>query len=259
MKRSLAWPALLAAGALILGLVTARADTPARVETTDFWSLARPEQVCTMSATWVLGVNRDNQVVTHSHIDAIETDSGARVWQALHRGIGAEDVSFDQILVDAATLRPIMSRHTGPDPDVIVQFAADSAQRMREDGVAAETLPLPAPALPEGPGLEVAAQAMPWRNGLSVRATFFDRWRGDGAERVRSVVWSVLDRQTITTLFGSHEVFHTRLAPLDGAFEIEAFVTIERPHAIVRMIYHRGAGAPPLVSELREYAFSCPR
>jgi hypothetical protein len=153
------------------------------------------------------------------------------------------------------TLHALSSIHTGPDPDVSARFAAGEAQRLTEAGALEERLALAAPALPERPGLKIAAQALPWREGPSVSPVFFHRWRGVGMERVCAVVWSVLGRETITTLAVRHEVFHPRLVPADGAFEIEPFVTVARPQVIVRMSCSRTQGAPALIAKLPEFSF----
>lgn len=244
---------------LLASLMTVALLQAAGVATTPpspFWTVVRPNDVCRMSGSWIIGLGHPQASVTNVNIERIE-DRGRMLIQALHRGVMTSPTGDDQFLVDAATLHPVETRHSGPVPPVHFRFDGQSAVKLAPDGSVQEEISLGGIAIPEGPGLEIVVQAVPWRDGLRMNGVILDRWRGTGAVRNRAVSWAVEGRAILDTLTGRHETFRTNLAPVDGSFSIVGYITVARPHHLVRMEYVAAAGRKPLVSEMREVAFHC--
>lgn len=229
-------------------------ETPAAAP---FWSVVRPDAVCSMSGTWAIGLGASDPNLTNVNVEFL-SEGGKRMVQALHRGVLAEDPLHDLYLVDAATLFPIRTETTGPVPPVRFRFdPGPIAVKLDAAGAEEERIALSGIAIPEGPGLEIMTQAIPWADGLALSGTMLDRWRGTGQARNRQIVWRVEGRETRETLSGTHDLYRTRLAPVDGSFEIVAFVMVSKPHHIARFEYRPGRDRPALISELREAAFNC--
>jgi hypothetical protein len=221
----------------------------------NIWDILEPERVCDVSQTWIIGVGSPRASTTHSHVDRLTVD-GQAVIQAVHRSTDPLDATHDLFVV-ANTLHPLSTRHTGPDPDVAFAFDAEGASKLSESGEVVERTPLPEPAMAEGPGLEIIVQAVPWREGLVFSGWMLDRWRGEGAGRAKPFVWRVTGTETLTTGDGAAAAYRTVLAPDDGSFEIVGFVSLERPHRILRFEYRRTSASEPLISETRRYAAWC--
>lgn len=220
------------------------------------WDILEPERVCDVSQTWIIGVGSPRASTTHSHVDRVTID-GRAVIQAVHRSTDPLDATHDVFVVAADTLHPLSTRHTGPDPDVAFTFDADGAAKLSETGEVVERTPLPQPAMAEGPGLEIVVQAVPWREDLAFSGWMLDRWRGEGAGRAKPFVWRVTGSETLATGDGPMPAYRTVLAPDDGSFEIVGFVSVERPHRILKFEYRRTPGSPALISETRRYAAWC--
>lgn len=244
--------------ALLMALTAAGSPGLAVPATTDqpLWAVARPDMVCAMSGTWLIGIGKSAPNVTNVNIE-FTSERGARRWQAIHRGVAFDDLSYDVTVVDAGSLAPLETRNTGPVPPVHFRFAGRTATSLDATGAVTERIELGDVPMPEGPGLEILAQAIPWRKGLVLRATLLDRWRGQGDGRARAMSWRVIGVETRELLIGRQRVFRTRLVPDDGAFAMTAFVTASRPHHIVRIEYQHTPDRPVMVSELREAAFQC--
>lgn len=253
------------AAAAFLALLAHGAQADERL---DVWSRVDTARVCPIAAVWRLGVEAGR-----ARYEAIETVAplevdGRTVWRITHTMLRwPEDLrsgsvpGFDFFDLERATLRPLQSEHRAPHPAdsaakvTRFDYRAATVLRLNPDGSPAESIELEPGQrlLADGPGNAVMDQAIAWSDGLRLRSVMLDRWRGQGAQRVRPVEITVTGRGSVEIRGRRIETYVVTERPEDGSFHVVSQITVERPHHRVHVQYYAAGlknGARAFVSEV---------
>lgn len=255
---------------LVITFLSVALQTGAAVSApADIWSEIDPKRVCSGSSVWHLGIQGSTPHTMAETISATMV-KGRSVWRISHTDAekGADGSApapvldqYDRYDLDARSLYPIESENRSKDGQggiqrltrFVYEVGLDRARRLDENGAAVEVVPLAGQRpFPEGPGSAVLYQTIEWRDGLRMRGYVVDRWRGEGAARLRQVEFAVIGRGTLVVQGFSIPTFIISEAPHDGSYRITNHVTVEPPHQIVRVEYTNGS-LPTFVSEVRQY------
>jgi len=228
----------------------------ARAAESRFWDEVDAGAVCQTRQVMVVGLGSAREAVTHLRVDRARI-GGRDVLRSVHRSPDPSRPQSDEMVVDAATLRPISSVSTWAQPALRLEYDQREFRRVGADGEILERASLAEPAIPEGPGADIVIQAVAWREGLKFRGIMVDRWRGAAASRLRPGFWSVEGRELLTTLQGRQQVYRTRWRPDDGSYTFVTYVTVARPHHAARVEYSPRPGSVPIVSETSSFTSTC--
>jgi hypothetical protein len=243
---------------LYAGTVSAQVSVPIE-------SVLRPEWVCSISSVFAIDVVANGARSTAvSTVAPFDTPSGP-VWRGMH--VNADPVAQTVTLGDRAAhdvmdvarhnLRPISSEHRAAGRRTAFEFdyMADAAAKLPDGDHPAEDIPLAGTfAIPEGPGSEILFQAVPWSEGLRLRAHQVDRWRGSGPRRLKPVTIEVSGSTNFELAGKSLDVWIVHTVPDDRSFSVVQWVTKARPHVTVHTEYRTGTDPVPMVSEVRMMA-----
>lgn len=229
----------------------------------DIWKEIDPSQVCSTTVSWRTGIQSGSPEDLEERVTRIVV-GGQPVWRVMHvprdtaeaAAASASPSAHDVYDLDAATLRPLESEHRmheGKQPRLtrfVYEIESDRVRKLNHRGETVERIDLEGQVpLPEGPGSAAIYQAIRWRDGLRVRASVVDRWRGSGAERLHRVEIRVVGRDAVSLQQRSVSTFVVSVQPDNHAYRILHHVTVERPHHIVRTEYIVGS-RPAFISEV---------
>jgi hypothetical protein len=238
-------------------------------EPTEYWQVARPEQVCAISDVYEIQATGGRPPFV-GVANLVRVSIGGRdVWRAMHYILDPVDMAkkadgrifFDVVDADAKTLDIISSTHRFGQRVTAFEFSSAVVTKLASDTQPEEKLTLnDLRPIPEGPGNLIFVQSVPWRVGLALRASQVDRWRGTGQERLRDVRIKVLGQETLKIDGRDTPVFSVETRAEDGSFKVESLVTVKRPHREVRVAYYPTASSPPTISIVRNLtsAANCP-
>jgi hypothetical protein len=237
-------------------------------EQSDVWSRVDASRVCPIATVWRLGIGRDrspNEMI--ETVVPMQVD-GRAVWRIMHTMLrGSEDLrrggtpGSDVLDVDRTTLAPLHGEHrtegAAPKPVTVTRFdyrTSGIVLRLSADGSPAERIALQAGqrTLPEGPGVAVLDQAIPWSDGLQLRGHQIDRWRGRDGQRLREIELTVTGRGSVVIDGRRVETFVVTERPVDGSYHWVRQVTVERPHRHIHSEYYAAGlkeGSRPFTSE----------